>query len=139
MAAVIKYDRLRSQLAMTGLSKSNPTLYQVIDQLIDLAMRSLVESANNTTVIADDVTGVAADLGIVKNSDFLTFSDESSLLPNSRELIAGTGVTFDDLTPNQRIINTSGGGAVWSVLTDGDVIEPELIFAGGDVIMTHIP
>lgn len=28
---------------------------------------------------------------------------------------------------------------VWSVLTDGDLTQPELIFALGDVIMTHTP
>lgn len=27
----------------------------------------------------------------------------------------------------------------WSVLTDGNVASPQLIFAGGDVIMTHFP
>ena len=30
-------------------------------------------------------------------------------------------------------------GAVWSVLTDGNVAAPELIFTSGDVVMTHSP
>lgn len=50
---------------------------------------------------------LAAALGL----DFLTFSDESGSLPNSRNLIAGTNITFDDTVANQRTINASGGGA----------------------------
>jgi len=38
---------------------------------------------------------------------------------------------------------TGGGGSSstveWDVLTNGDATTPELIFADGDVIMTHIP
>lgn len=30
-------------------------------------------------------------------------------------------------------------GSAWSVLTNGDPVSPELIFAGGDVIMIEIP
>lgn len=43
---------------------------------------------------------------------FLTATDESGTLTNSRQLIAGTNVTFDDGTPNQRTVNvaSSGGG-----------------------------
>jgi hypothetical protein len=32
----------------------------------------------------------------------------------------------------------STGGGYWAPLTNGDVTTPELIFAGGDVIMCHI-
>lgn len=34
---------------------------------------------------------------------------------------------------------TAGDAFDWSVLTNGDVTNPELIFAGGDVIMLKIP
>lgn len=41
-------------------------------------------------------------------------------------------------------LSTSGSGGIssvgeWSVLTNGDATTPELIFAGGDVIMTFVP
>jgi len=32
----------------------------------------------------------------------------------------------------------STGGGYWAPLTNGDIATPELIFAGGDVIMCHI-
>jgi hypothetical protein len=59
----------------------------------------------------------------------------------------GDGTTADPLAVrvdgSTIIINGSnnlevvggGGGSQWSVLTNGDVAAPELIFAGGDVIM----
>ncbi len=73
------------------------------------------------------------------DQEFLTASDETATLPNSRELLAGTGITFDDTVPNERTINADAVDTQWSVLTNGDVDNPELVFAGGDVIMTHIP
>lgn len=36
-------------------------------------------------------------------------------------------------------IPAGSGGSEWSVLTNGDSADPELIFAGGDVIMIEIP
>ena len=80
-------------------------------------------------------------LDFIINATYLTSTDQSGDLPNSRQLLAGTNVTFDDSIANERTINASGGGSFveWSVLTNGDVASPELIFAGGDVIMTHIP
>lgn len=80
-------------------------------------------------------------LAFIINATFLTATDQSGDFPSSRQLLAGTNITFDDSVPNQRTIASSGGGSFveWSVLTNGDVASPELIFAGGDVIMLHIP
>ena len=36
---------------------------------------------------------------------YLTSADESATLPNSLQVLAGTGITFDDTVPNQRTIN----------------------------------
>lgn len=71
--------------------------------------------------------------------EFLTASDETATLPNSRELLAGTGISFDDSVANERTINNDVPDREWSVLTDGDPVNPEIIFAGGDVVMTHTP
>lgn len=49
--------------------------------------------------------------GAAETLDFLTHSDESATLTNSRQLLAGTGVTFDDSVANQRTINAGGGGS----------------------------
>lgn len=48
--------------------------------------------------------------GADSNSDFVTFSDESSTLPNSRRLVNGTNTTVDTSTPGQIKVNASGGG-----------------------------
>jgi predicted acyltransferase len=36
-------------------------------------------------------------------------------------------------------VNTPSSHPEWSVLTNGDLVTPELIFAGGDVVMIRIP
>jgi hypothetical protein len=41
---------------------------------------------------------------------YLTENNETATLTNSRRLIAGTNVTFNDATPGQRTISASGGG-----------------------------
>ena len=124
-------SRLRTQLVTSGLQKRDNPLFQVINQLIGL----LQDVGNNAQTAINNIdTGLA-------DADFITWSDESTLLPNSRELLAGTNITFDDSIANERTINASGSGGFveWSVLTNGNVINPELVFASGDVIMTHIP
>ena len=78
-------------------------------------------------------------LAFIINATILTSTDESVDFPSSRQLLAGTNISFDDTVPNERTIYASGGSVEWSVLTNSDATNPELIFAGGDVIMTHIP
>lgn len=186
---MIKLARLKSQLNTSGVQNTNPALYQVIIQLIEFLQKILLELEGEvTTTGTSSTTGLAALaalITLIKNSDLLTHSDESVDFPNSRELLAGTGITFDDATPNQRTIdssavdltsfdflthsdesatlinsrqllagtgvtfddtianartiNSSGMDRQWSVLTDGDILETELIFAGGEVVMTSIP
>lgn len=126
------YDRLKSILLVSGLQKKDAALFQVINQLIDAAKRlqSLIDSQTGSS------EGGLASLG------YITADDESSFLPNSKELVAGLNITFDDSISNKRIINSSGSSGssgYWSPLTDGDLIEAELIFASGDAIMVHHP
>jgi hypothetical protein len=45
-----------------------------------------------------------------KFATYITEQDESLSLPNSRELIAGTGITLDASVANEITINGSGGG-----------------------------
>ena len=182
MAPVDKIDRLKSQLLTSGLQQQNNPLYQVINTLIDSTKQLItavsasvnvdlaaieaeitaLEQANYVTsddqtallpnsrelIAGDNITiddSVPNELtinapAIVPTETFLTSSDESATLPNSRQLLAGTGIAFDDSTPNERTINaTVTPGGDWSVLTNGDPVNPELIFAGGDVIMLYIP
>lgn len=179
MATQPKLERLLGQLNQTGLQKDNPALFQVISQLIKFLIQQ--QEATGEEIVASTGASVAPIL----SSDLLTHSDESSIfpnsrnvlagdritfndtvanertldvpidevvltgadesgtIPNSRQLVAGTNIIFDDSVANQRTVNVPGGsggaGSDWDVLSDGDLIEPEIIFADGEVIMLHIP
>lgn len=141
---MINLARLKSQLNTSGIQNTNPALYQVIIQLIEFVQKLFLELEDDiTTTSGGSVAGLAALaalITLIKNSDLLTHSDESTNFPNSRELLAGTGVTFDDSVPNARSVSVVPAiDRQWSVLTDGDVLETELIFAGGEVVMISIP
>lgn len=167
----LRLNKLITVLNTSGLQQSNPALYQVIKELVG----AILQSATGTIEIAGGGSGgplsdkpylthqnVLADLpqsrqllagdnvnfddsvfgertvDVPLEQEFLTAADETATLPNSRELLAGTNITFDDSVPNERTINTEPS-LEWSVLTDGDVDNPEIIFAGGDVVMVHVP
>lgn len=131
------FDRLNSILVQTQQQTKNHPLYQVIKGLIDACRQEQVAVKSSIGSIQDDVAAVIGPGGDITGATFITVNDESSSLPNSRQLIAGTGITIDISVGGQ--ITISATGLQWSVLTDGDLDEPELIFAGGDVIMTHVP
>ena len=52
-----------------------------------------------------------------RDEDFLTHSDESATLPNSRRLVAGSNITLNTATPGQVIVAASAPGT-------GDVVGP---------------
>jgi hypothetical protein len=95
---IVDLDRLQSTLLVSGLAQSNNALYQVINQLINSARQ--MQSIINTRITVIDT--------LVADATFLTYSSEISELPNSRELIAGTDITFDESVPGEFIINSVG-------------------------------
>lgn len=92
---MIDLDRLQSNLMTSGLQQKNQPLYQVISQLIK-AIKQLQ---------AEIDASISSSAAIVSNLDFLTSADDSVQLPNSRELLAGADISFDDVTPNERTIS----------------------------------
>lgn len=120
--------RLYSALLNTGLQSRDNPLYQVIYQLIGL----VVNLKSETTVGRPP-----SSVGGLKNLTYITTGNESTTLPNSRQLLAGTNITFDDSVSGRRTINSTGG--VWAPLTDGDADETDLIFANGECIMVGTP
>lgn len=127
-------NRLQAQLLTSGLQQKDPPLYQVISQLIANAIRlqALTDALIN---------GNTTDITALLNATYITSTDEAALLPNSRNLLAGTGVTFDDSTPNERTINVSATeDGVWVPLSDGDTVEADLIFDSfGQCVMVFVP
>ena len=128
-------DKLRSQLLVSGIQNTNQPLWQVINTLIDYLKKS-----NQELGAAIGTGGGGGSIpSDISNQHYLTHQNDLATLPFSRELLPGTGVTFDDSIAGQRTVNSSGANREWSVLTNGDVTNPELIFVGGDVIMLHTP
>ncbi len=120
-----------------GGSLSNQPYLTHQNVLASLPQSRQLLSGDN--VIFDDSVFGFRTVDVPLEQEFLTASDETATLPNSRELLAGTSISFDDTVLNERTINATVPDRVWSVLTNGDVDNPELVFAGGDVIMTHVP
>lgn len=121
---------------------SDKTFITTGNELASLPNSSQIIAGNHVSFDTTTFGQLVIDiiLTFITDAVFLTGSDESADFPNSRQLLAGTNITFDDSVANQRTIAAIGGDhPEWSVLTNGDVTNPELIFAGGDVIMTHIP
>lgn len=126
-----KIDRLQSQLNISGLKAQNPALAQIVSSLID-AMKDVIKLANTGSV---DNSGLQAIVNSILSTNFLTSVNESVIFTNSRQLLAGDFISFNDSIANERTVSSPE----WSVLTNGNVATPELIFADGDVIMVHIP
>lgn len=193
-------SRLKSNLANGKIRETDFPTYQVINALIN-------EISQLKKALETRIAEVAEEAEGVKSYDYLTHSDESGDLPNSRELLAGARIVFDDSVANERTVSAAainqltgdvtagpGSGSVattiandavtyakmqnvtasrilgrgslagtgdtqelsvgpgltlidttltaqgsdWDVLTDGDLIEPELIFAAGEVIMVEV-
>lgn len=129
----IDLDRLRANLLTSGLQKKDQPLFQVINQLIQAFkdLKILVDSGG---------LGGSSALALL---GYLTADDEIANLPNSKELVAGTNINFDDSVANKRIINVEDNethfDGYWTPLTDGDLDETELIFAAGDAVMMWVP
>lgn len=56
-------------------------------------------------------TIVSSGGGAPASATYLTENDETATLPNSRQLLAGTNVTFDDSVAGQRTVSASGGSS----------------------------
>jgi|SRR5215510_5664708 len=125
---------LFTSLANSRTQLTDNALYQTIFLLIQLVTRS-----RDLTVA--DINTINQTISAILAATLLTVNDETQTFANSRRLLAGTGISFNDATPGQRIINAtaSGSAGTWSELTDGDTVEAELIFANGDTIDCFIP
>lgn len=63
---------------------------------------------------------IATSLNDIEAATILTEDDETAVFPSSRQVLAGTGITFDDSVPGERTIEANGGAVAITQLT-GDV------------------
>jgi hypothetical protein len=111
--------RIKSTLLTSGIQRTHPALYQVINQIIDFAQGS-IDSISNHVGITTAGGGGGGGGGGITNATYLTSTNQLGTLPNSRQLAAGTNVTLDLTTPGQEIINVSLAAAVDHVVaSDG--------------------
>lgn len=101
-------DRLKSQLLTSGLSQRDQPLFQIINLLIDAARQSFTE-INQVT------GGGGGGGGGALGATYLTTNVETGILPNSRQLIAGVGIQFNDSPGGRRVIS-----AVLPLVLDGE-------------------
>jgi hypothetical protein len=139
---LIKFVRnFNNNVVSGGISggDSDATYLTVNNELTNLPNSRRVEAGDGIE-LDDSVVGVRTINNLLALLTILTEQDETAELPNSFKLVAGNNITFDTSVPSELEINADNPTFVeWSVLTNGDVTNPELIFADGDVIMVHIP
>lgn len=112
---VVSLDNSRTQL-------SNYSLYQTILFLIQNTQKA-------RDLLVADVDTINEQISEILASTFLTVNDESNDFPNSRQLLAGVGVAFDDSIPNRRTINVTATGIDHVPLATG--AEPLEIMSDG--------
>lgn len=77
--------------------------------------------------------------GASASLDFLTHSDETASLPNSRQLLAGTNVTFDDSVAGERTIDVTASAGLVLLATVTRTNAQILALPSGDVTLVAAP
>lgn len=101
--------RLKSALLTSGLSQQNNALFQVINQLIDATSGT---AAATETIMG--TSGGSSGGGGLTAPTYLTADPEILTLPNSKQLIAGPGIQFNDISGRRTI------SAVFPLVRDGE-------------------
>lgn len=122
---------------------SNNALYQTIYNLINAVRRSRdivnssIEKINNS--INNTVNNVVINITSITNATYWTKDNESASLPNSRQVIAGSGITLDYTVANQVTVSSTGGssGLGFIIMSNGD--EPPQPMGTGDGNFLLIP
>lgn len=96
------FSSLITSLDNSKTQNSNYALYQTIYLLIQNLTRA-------RDLLVKDVKGIDQEISEIFAASFLTVNDESFAFVNSRQLLAGTNITFDDTVAHKRTINASGG------------------------------
>ena len=118
---VPEFSRLLAKLNQTKSKESDKALYEFCKDL-------LVDVKNFSDAAAFAINNNPA-ISLV-NKPFLLAGDPLPQLPLGRDLLAGTGITFDDSVTHERTISASASAGVPYFIADGDTFTvPEFIQA----------
>ena len=118
---VINPKNLLAAFAGTRALKANDAAYQTIVKLINLIGENQTNITNNILNDQTAIIEINITIGNLKNADYVTWTNELGILPNSRQVLAGTNITLDTSIPGQITINSTGSsggsststGAIW--------------------------
>jgi hypothetical protein len=110
------FSSLFTSLSNSKVQTQNYSLYQTIFFLINNTSKARDLLLASIDTINEQISGILA-------SSFLTIDDETADFPNSRQLLAGIGITFDDTVPGARTINSAGSTSMVPMTTGAEPLE----------------
>lgn len=143
----IDFDSLQVTLVNSRLQQTNPALYIMLNQLI-LKLRQNKEQVNDffNTIIGDitidtsnNLQAILARILSFANAKLLTWDNEVASLINSKQLVAGDGILFDDTEPNTRVISSETAGAWLPMVTGAEPLEIMSNGAGDLLLIAYTP
>lgn len=99
------FSSLFTSLSNSKTQVQNYSLYQTIFFLI-------TNTAKARDLLLASVDTINEQISEILAASFLTVNDETADFPNSRQLLAGVGITFDDSVPGERTVNASASSMV---------------------------
>lgn len=99
------FESLVVSLDNSGMQVKNYSLYQTILLLIQNTRKA-------RDLLAKDVDTINEVISAILAASVLTENDETITFPNSRRVLAGTGISFDDSVAGVRTINALATGMV---------------------------
>lgn len=128
------------------ITSLNNSRNQIKDNALYQTIYLLVQRMTlSRDMIQKEINDVEETIHEVQNVSILTADDETVQFANSRRLLAGLNILFDDTVYGERTISSTGSGGLsggatgyWTPLTDG--LDPtSLIFAGEEAIAVNVP
>lgn len=131
-----QFSDLKGILAQS--KETENALYQTVQLIIQRLdqVKQVVEE--QIAALQDAVTNILANVA-PKTASYHTKNNETAVLPNSVQLLAGPGIIFDDSVPHKRTIKTDLASHYDCPLSDGDLIEASIIFAAGECVIVQVP
>jgi Collagen triple helix repeat (20 copies) len=134
-----EYSRLMSLLNNTRVQTQNPALWQFLSQFLGSTKQSQGVFDDDFKELEDKIDQIDDDIEGMRDSTVLTETDETGVFENSRQLLAGVGITFDDSVNGKRTINTILGNLIQSFVTINDELatltNSRRLVAGSNVLL----